>query len=155
MTSRPYFRLSSQSGLGLVSLMLVILALSLAAITVMAVVAPSLATRQRLDTETKGKALRLGLNRYQAHFGIYPPSFNELVTGPVGACVASATPPALSGWCGPYVDPSFLVSPGVYSDEYQKDGWGSAFNYSGPPTGALRSCGPDRICANGDDIEFL
>jgi hypothetical protein len=145
----------ARAGLGLVSLMLVILTLSIAAITVMAVIAPSLATRQRLDTESKGKALRLGIDRYSSDTGSSPTGFDDLVSpGAVSCGVNTASnPPVRTGWCGPYLEPLIVNAANDFGSEYKKDGWGVEFWYD--VTGnALKSCGPDRSCGNGDDIEF-
>jgi type II secretory pathway pseudopilin PulG len=155
MTSASHSECKGISGFGLVSLMLVILVLSIAAITVMAWIAPSLATRQRLDTESRGKALRVGIDRYIADNGSSPGSFDNLLN-PGTACGinTAVNPPVRSGWCGPYIEPLIANAVNDYGQDYKKDGWGVEFWYNSTGN-ALKSCGPDRSCGNSDDLSFL
>jgi hypothetical protein len=147
-----------QEGIGLVSLMLMILALSFAAITVMSIVAPSLMNRQRFLTENKGRILRVAVNRYKADGNGALPGLPVLVQPPA-ACLpnAGSSPPVMNGQCGPYLTARYpyLDLPGVSSSlEGLRDGWGSMFDYD-DASDVLKSCGPDRTCGSGgDDIEF-
>jgi hypothetical protein len=158
MTSALLFRGGREQGLGLVSLMLVILAISLAAITVMAVVAPSLMNQQRLSTESRGRILRVAINRYKGD-GNGPLVSLAILTQPPAACFpdAASSPPVMNGQCGPYLISRYpyLDTPGatpVAQGLY--DGWGTLFTYD-DATDVLKSCGPDRSCGSGgDDIEF-
>jgi hypothetical protein len=138
--------------------MLVILAISIAAITVLAVIAPSLLNRQRLLTEAKGKILRVAIDRYNGDGNSPLPSL-VILTSSASGCTpdAGVNPPVMNGQCGPYVSsryPYLDVAGAAPSEEGLYDGWGTLFSYTSG-TDSLKSCGPDRTCGSGgDDIDF-
>jgi prepilin-type N-terminal cleavage/methylation domain-containing protein len=47
------------------------------------------------------------------------------------------------GWNGPYVNTS--------EPNWSKDAWGISFQYNSA-TRTIKSCGPDKVCGNADDI---
>ena len=59
-----------------------------------------------------------------------------------------------SGWCGPYLDTSnFLAT----TSAYQVDGWNTGFQLSSTGSAGsylytIKSCGPDTVCNNSDDL---
>jgi prepilin-type N-terminal cleavage/methylation domain-containing protein len=76
-----------------------------------------------------------------------PTTLTDLITQPTsGTCAATYDPFAQRGWRGPYVSSTDTT--------WNLDGWGNAIQYfsSGPPARTLRSCGPDGVCGDSDDI---
>jgi hypothetical protein len=110
-------------------------------------------------TTTRVAALRVAITAYQkSHGGVagpLPPSLSSLVTTDGTACAAIndplqiATYLTLQGWCGPYIDGTFVQT----SPDFQNDGWQQPFLFSSI-TGVITSCGPDQICGTGDDVVF-
>jgi type II secretory pathway pseudopilin PulG len=153
MTLLFHSKLPDRSGFSLISMMLVILAISLAAVLVLSLAPPSIfltrtvQTRDRLS-DLKGAILKY----YDDHGGFYPVLLDLLVLDEGIPCEidndpGSPTYQKLQGWCGPYLDPVFAED----ANDFQTDGWGTLFEYD-PLTGAMNSCGPDLSCGNGDDI---
>ena len=76
-----------------------------------------------------------------------PANLNDLITIPgSGTCAVAFDPFTKRGWRGPYIstsDPAWNI-----------DAWGTALQYFsvGPPARTIRSCGPDAICGNADDL---
>lgn len=102
-------------------------------------------TIQRLET------LKTAVNTYETHnSGTGPASLTNLITTTGTACtvdtnIASGTYKKLRGWCGPYIDRPLQQDP----DSYRTDAWGTLIQYSSTQ---LRSCGPNRVCNDGDDL---
>lgn len=98
-------------------------------------------------TIAKIAALKVAVARYRSFAGSAPTSLDALVNPPAGATCApdvnpsSATFRQLRGWCGPYV-------PTEFGDNFMRDAWGTLLNF----TTTIRSCGPNRSCGDGDDI---
>ena len=154
MTLPSPFKTHSESGVGLISMMLVILSIALAAATVVAMISPSLMTRRNQETEEKLSLLKSAITKYsEDHAGGYPVALellrdDEGIPCEIDNDPASDTYLMLQGGCGPYVDQVYVE----YPDQFQTDGWGTKFNYV-PATGKATSCGPDLTCGNGDDLE--
>ena len=84
---------------------------------------------------------------FESHCQAPPVSLNDLITQPTtGVCATGYNPFQKVGWRGPYVSSS--------DPSWNKDAWGTALEYFvvGPPARTIRSCGPDLICGNSDDI---
>ena len=84
---------------------------------------------------------------FEGHCLAPPASLPDLITLPAsGTCAVAYDPFAKRGWRGPYVSAS--------DPNWNKDAWGSAIEYFvvGPPARTIRSCGPDLICGNSDDL---
>lgn len=84
---------------------------------------------------------------YEVQCQTLPTSLNDLIAMPAaGTCAAAYDPFTKRGWRGPYLSTT--------EPTWDKDGWGTALQYfnAGPPARTLRSCGPDLICGNADDI---
>ncbi len=152
------FSIKSEQGFGLLSMVIVILTLSISAITVMTVINPSALTRQSRDTALKAATLRSAIQAYQfSHGGITgtnPPTLIDLSTTDGVACLMDNTPTnntyqLLQGWCGPYIDQVFSQN----LNDYKTDGWGTAFNYDAITT-IIKSCGIDKTCGGADDLTF-
>jgi len=86
---------------------------------------------------------------YQAHCGAPPVTLNDLITMPgAGACSTVYDPFLKTGWRGPYLSST--------DSSWNQDGWGTTLEYfvTGPPVRTIRSCGPDKICGNTDDLSL-
>jgi hypothetical protein len=140
-----------EAGLALLQVLFVALFLAIAAsVAVMSLPSqersegPTL-TWQRMDT------IKAAVARYRTNVGGNPANLDALTVAPAGfpACApdtnpASATFRQLRGWCGPY-----LARDPAGSDLQKRDGWKTLLQYNGV---TLASCGPNRICGDGDDI---
>jgi competence protein ComGC len=160
--NHPRSALSNEHGFGLLTMVLMILTLSIATITIMTVIRPSESTRQSVETSTKAKSLRSGIQSYQfSHRDVNgavaptnPPTLDSLWVTDGVPCAIDNDPTHftylfLQGWCGPYVDRVFSQN----ADDYKTDGWGTLFSYD-PATTLLTSCGPDRVCGGADDVSY-
>ena len=84
---------------------------------------------------------------FESHCLAPPATLTDLTVMPgAGTCAVAYDPFAKRGWRGPYIsntDPA-----------WNKDAWGAAIEYFvlGPPVRTIRSCGPDLICGNTDDL---
>ena len=84
---------------------------------------------------------------FQSHCGAPPTSLTNLITMPgAGTCSVIYNAFTKIGWRGPYVSNT--------DTSWNKDGWGTTIEYFvlGPPVRTIRSCGPDKICGNTDDL---
>lgn len=91
-----------------------------------------------------GKATQVG---YETNCLGLPSSLTDLITQPgAGTCSSAYNPYTQQGWRGPYISTT--------DPNWNKDGWGNTIQYfsAGPPARTLRSCGPDGVCGNADDI---
>jgi general secretion pathway protein G len=84
-------------------------------------------------------AMKIPLELYRQHVGVYPTSLDDLVTAPAGA--------AASRWAGPYIS----------NLDDLKDGWDQPFKYKAPGVKNPRaydlwSNGPDGAGGTRDDI---
>ncbi len=138
----------------MISVMLVILSISLAAVLVLSLAPPSILTGKTVQTRERLSDLKSAILKYYDDHGGFYPVLLELLTLDEGIpCEldndsGSPTYQKLQGWCGPYLDSIFAEDP----NGFQTDGWGTLFEYD-PVTGAVKSCGPDQTCGNGDDLE--
>gem|GEM_PF-5322463 len=136
--------------------MLVILAISLSSVMVLSLAPPSVLTARTLVTRQRLTDLKSAIQKYYGdHGGFYPVLLDLLQLDEGIPCEldndsGSSTYLQLQGWCGPYLDSVFAED----SNDFQTDGWGTAFDYD-PVSGSVKSCGPDRTCGNGDDLENL
>ena len=81
---------------------------------------------------------------YSGHCGGLPVDLKDLVEMPGdGICASPYDPMTRQGWRGPYVSGT--------AAELAVDVWGTALDYQ-PGSKSLRSCGPNLICGDGDDI---
>ncbi len=155
MTSSWDSKRQDKTGAGLLSLLLVIVSISLAASVVIAIVGPGVFSRNTRDTMERAHRIRSALNRYAQHnAGSYPANLTLLASGDSTTCALVNNPASpyhgtLQGWCGPYLFSEFSENP----DGYRKDGWGTIFAYpGGGPT--IQSAGPDRQWGTSDDLSF-
>ena len=79
---------------------------------------------------------------YVAQVGALPTQLEDLQVKLVA--VPAYDPITKLGWRGPYVSTT--------DTKWNLDGWGTAIEYTGGAIRTLRSCGKDKVCANGDDI---
>ena len=134
-----------------ISVLIVLVILSITVATGYLAISPAILGQKAEVSITRMEVLREGILRYKSNnAGALPATLDVLVVPQSPACTAdnnstSATFQSLKGWCGPYVDQT--VQQAV--DEFKQDGWGTFIEYT--PT-TLKSCGPDRVCGNGDDI---
>ena len=153
MISLFHSRISDRRGFSLISVMLVILSISLAAVMVLALVPPSILTGRTIQTRERLIDIKGAIQKYyDDHGGFYPVLLDLLMLDEGIPCEvdndsSSPTYQKLQGWCGPYLDSIFAEDP----NDFQTDGWGTLFDYD-PVTGAIKSCGPDQSCGNGDDL---
>ena len=154
MTSSFIFRICGRDGAGLLSVMLVILSVTLAASVVLATLGPGILSRGNRETVLKADRIFTALDRYAAdNSGIFPMDLTNLIEGDPGSCklVNEPADPSyekLQGWCGPYLFRDFLE----YPDGFQTDGWGTLFKYGGGRS--LQSAGPDRQWGTDDDLSY-
>lgn len=140
--------LRSEKGLGLLQVLFALTAIAISASVVMMdnpatrrSAGPQL-TWQRMDT------VKAAIDRYRLDGNSGPPNLNALTTS-TGTCAPDTNPASvnfrkLRGWCGPY-----LPRESAGSDLLIRDGWNSILQYNGT---TLVSCGPNRVCGDGDDI---
>ncbi|MGZ3711942.1 MAG: hypothetical protein ACXVBE_09300 [Bdellovibrionota bacterium] len=140
----------SESGLGLISVVFLLATLTLAVSVAVISVQPTNSADAAAKTMSKMDVIGAAIVRYRSYSGTNPASVDALVTPPsppTPPCTADVNPASptfrqLRGWCGPHLDVDIASS-------YKSDGWGVALVYNGTN---LRSCGPNRICGDGDDI---
>ena len=142
----------------MISVMLLILAISLSAVMALSLAPPSILVERTVLTRDRLAGLKSAiLKYYDDHGGFYPVLLDLLTIDEGIPCeidndTGSPTYQKLQGWCGPYLDPVFEED----ANDFQTDGWGTLFEYD-PLTGAAKSCGPDLLCGNGsvDDLVEL
>ena len=140
--------LSNQRGIGLLSVVFLLIALATTVGISLVVLQPKIAGDAAARTSAQLATVSAAIEQYRADNGANPANLDALVTAPAGmSCAAdansaSATFRQLRGWCGPYLD-------SVISDTYKRDGWGSLLQFNGTQ---LSSCGANRICGDGDDV---
>ena len=84
---------------------------------------------------------------YESHC-LGPPAavLTDLNTMPAaGTCSVVYDPFTKRGWRGPY------VSTAATDPNWNKDAWGTTITYTFA-TRTIKSCGPDAVCGNADDI---
>lgn len=140
-----------QQGMSLMSLLMVLLAMSLAVTSAYFNAGSAMREESGGATVSRLESLRAAILLYRTHHaGANPGSLDDLVTATGPACTidtnnASVTYRKFSGWCGPYIDQP--IQQDVLS--FKSDGWGTLIQLS---PASLRSCGANRVCADGDDI---
>lgn len=77
---------------------------------------------------------------FEAQLGSLPTTLNDLVTQ---GAYPNYSPFTKKGWRGPYVSNS--------TSDWNLDSWKQPIVYT-PAARTLRSCGPDKVCNNADDI---
>ena len=77
---------------------------------------------------------------YEVHMGAPPATLNDLR---VQGAQSDFDPYTKKGWRGPYITTT--------DPDWNLDGWDTTIDYNSG-TRTLRSCGADKVCANGDDI---
>lgn len=148
---------SEQDGFSFIGVMLVVLILSITTATLVTLVQPAFKTRELKVTLDRVALLRPAIADYIQNHGTLtpPPTLDDLVTTDGTACVAISDPNqgitylTLQGWCGPYIDVIFTQN----LSEFKTDGWGTLFVFV-PATQIIRSCGPNRICGDADDLLY-
>ena len=99
-------------------------------------------TQERLNTF---RLLILGNSQtkttgYLSHMGAVPANLTDLSTK---GSNPNYDPISKTGWNGPYVDVSVA--------DWNLDAWGTALQYSAASR-YVRSCGPNKICGDSDDL---
>ncbi len=147
----PSLSKAGAAGFGLVQVLFIVAALAISASVILMSnpaaqrsAGPDLSYR-RMD------AVKDAVARYRADGNGTPANLAALSAAPTGAITcapdtnpASATFRKLRGWCGPY-----LLRDTMGSDLPNRDGWNTLLQYNGT---TLTSCGPNRVCGDGDDI---
>lgn len=77
---------------------------------------------------------------FLGNMGVVPTALTELTTQ---GALPAYDPFNRTGWRGPYVSTS--------DTNWNRDAWLTLIQYNSG-TRTLTSCGPDKVCANGDDI---
>lgn len=148
----------TEQGFGLLSMVFVILTLSIASVSVMTLINPSMVSGQNRETVLKAATLRSAITSYKFSHGgatgTNPTTLDDLSTTDAVACVLDNAPTNttyqfLQGWCGPYVDQVFSQN----LNDFKTDGWGTAFSYNAG-TAVITSCGTDKSCGGVDDLTF-
>jgi type II secretory pathway pseudopilin PulG len=146
----------NEAGMSLLTLVVVIMMFAGFTAATMLAIRPADNNRRMQETTQKADILIKAIKRYKdTNANTAPTSLSQLVTTTGIPCLLDDTVTSphyqtVQGWCGPYVDQPITVSSSS-SNDYQTDGWGTAFQYSGA---ILKSCGPDKICGTIDDITF-
>lgn len=98
-------------------------------------------SRRNFPTRTSGQ------RQYENDVGALPTSLTDLLNKPgaVAACSLDAANQAVTGWCGPYLIPTFQ------GENLFADGWGKALVYSSAAR-TITSWGPNRASGGGDDL---
>ncbi len=153
---------SSNSGAGLLLVVMVLLAIGLTASVMSISVRLTLDEKSTSETREKLRLLAEAISatnfntgnllsrHYEQDVGALPAALSELQSKPgaVAACSLSTTTRSLSGWCGPYWDPPAFTGQDVFSD-----GWNNTIilNTAGRH---VRSRGPNLIDNTGgvDDL---
>jgi type II secretory pathway pseudopilin PulG len=94
-----------------------------------------------------GRNTELG---YEIHCKEPPSSLQDLVVQPSsGNCAQPYNPFTKRGWRGPYLKTS--------DESWDRDAWGQQIEVFGSnsPARTIRSCGPDHLCGNNDDITLV
>jgi type II secretory pathway pseudopilin PulG len=144
---------TDQRGFGLIWILLVISGLVIAASVALLSQQPGETANGATITWQRMDAIQKAVGNYKTNNGGTPPTLDALVTKPASAPVcapdtnaSSATFRQIRGWCGPYLD-----NPLPGSDTFKRDGWKTLLQYNGT---TLTSCGPNRVCGDGDDIKI-
>jgi hypothetical protein len=153
MSPSPFEPKLNTQGMGMISVITVILFTALAGTVVFGLIAPNLKVASTDETFKKMEAIKTAITLYRSHHSTTPPaSLTDLVQTVGPPCDADTNPASptyktLQGWCGPYLDQPMAQN----TDDYKTDGWGTAFVYD-PGALTLQSCGPDQSCGGADDI---
>jgi hypothetical protein len=137
-----------QRGLGMLSVVFLLIALSATVGVSLVMLQPEISGDAAARTSAQLATVSAAIVQYRNYAGAGPASLDALVTAPSGMSCApdtnsgSATFRQLRGWCGPYLDQEI-------QDSYRRDGWGAVLQFDGTQ---LTSCGPNRSCGDGDDV---
>jgi hypothetical protein len=147
-----------QRGFGFIGMMLLLLVTTIGAGVIFTLTVPTASVHAMKTTTDRAASLHTSIANYRLSHGgstgTFPTTLASLITTDGTACLANNTPASslfhtLQGWCGPYIDIVYVQA----ATAYQTDGWGTAFSFNST-TGVLTSCGPDRVCGDGDDLAF-
>ncbi|MBF0299908.1 MAG: hypothetical protein HQK51_14375 [Oligoflexia bacterium] len=146
----------SKSGFSYVSLIMLVASIGISATAIIAVMGPNILKKKIDETNKKMDRIEQAIILYKTHrLGIPPATLENLLTTDGVVCavdtnMSSPTYRKLLGWCGPYVN---IVFVGMET-EYKLDGWGIAYEYGVDAQNgvSLKSCGPNLICGDSDDI---
>lgn len=150
----PSDGLKSQAGFGLMQVMFILVGIAIAASVAVMNSAQEDSSAGGAITYARFDKIRAAASRYRADGNGTPPTLDALTTAPSGAaaCAPDTVPGSstfrqLRGWCGPYLDRD-----PAGADQLKRDGWRTALQYNGLTGTTLRSCGPNRVCGDTDDI---
>lgn len=147
------FWFSSEKGMTFFTVLFLTLFLGLSVSVALLSIESVQVTTQSHESLLKLTALSQAIAHYKKdNGGTAPTSLDDLVTPTGSACAidtdsSSSTYRQFQGWCGPYVDQPIEQAPQLF----KTDAWGEIIEYTGS---ALKSCGPNLVCGDGDDIEI-
>lgn len=147
----PSDDLNPEAGFGLMQVMFILMGLAIAASVAVMNSAQEDSSAGGAVTYSRLDKIKAAAARYRADGNGTPPTLDALTTAPTGAasCAPDTAPGSstfrqLRGWCGPYLDRD-----AAGADQLKRDGWRTLLQYTGT---TLRSCGPNRVCGDADDI---
>ncbi|MBF0360364.1 MAG: hypothetical protein HQK49_05095 [Oligoflexia bacterium] len=137
--------ISEQKGFTFMAVMMIVISIGIACSGVVLVLSPIWHGNNSNKTIIKMNRIEQAIILYRADRGITPTSLDYLLTSDGTPCVIDTVNKKLSGWCGPYIHNYFIQN----SNEFKEDGWKNTFQLIG---NILKSCGPNQICGDADDI---